>query len=468
MGSSFFGLEIMRSSLQAQRIGLDITAHNIANANTPGYSRQVVNFRASTPYPAPGLNTGSLGQLGSGVEVNEVQRMRSKFVEAQIQKETQTLGYWENKSRNIWQIELLFNEPSDTGLSNSFNRYWESWQRLAGEAEDLGHRAPVAQSAAELASSFNQTRKQLTDLKSDIDQMIAVEAQEINRLAEELARVNKQIARVNSTGQTPNDLLDRQDQVVQELAKLTNVTVLEGRQKTVTVQISGNTLVDFDLVNNIEIIEPKSNAEMTQLIWSKGKAPVNITNGSISALFETRDCVLTSVIHDLDALAQAIITETNELHRKGYGLNSSTGLSFFEGNDASNIKVLDTILADPSNIAAAKLPNSPGNGDNALDIANVFTLPVLNGNTTTLNGFFDGLISRIGVMGQEALRNVDNQSALVQHLNIEQNQYSAVSIDEEMANMIRYQHAYSAAARMISTLDEALDTIISRMGVVGR
>src|SRR5690606_3996559 len=120
------------------------------------------------------------------------------------------------------------------------------------------------------------------------------------------------------------------------------------------------------------------------------------------------------------------------------------------------------------NIAASVDPASPGNGDNALAIANVFTSPILEGNTVTLNGFYDGMISRLGVMGLEATRNVENQSSLVQHLYGEQDQYSAVSLDEEMANMIKYQHAYSAAARMISTIDEALEIIISRMGVVGR
>ncbi|HPQ09935.1 MAG TPA: flagellar hook-associated protein FlgK [Bacillota bacterium] len=468
MGSSFFGLEILRSSLQAQRLGLDVTAHNIANANTPGYSRQVVQMRAATPFPAPGMSAGRVGQLGSGVEVAEVQRMRNKFIETQIQKETQTLGYWETKQRNVWQIELIFNEPSDTGLSNSISRYWEAWQRLAGEAEDMGHRAPVAQSAAELSFAFQQTRNQLTALQKDIDQSVAIEAQKLNRLAEELARINRQIARVDTTGQAPNDLLDRQDQILREMAQIANITVLEGRQKTVTVQISGSTLVEHDLVNKIDIIEPTSPGDLTKLVWSKGQAPVRITNGSIAALLETRDEILVSVIGDLDKLARTIIDETNKLHRSGYGLNSSTGLNFFEGTDAMTIKVMDNIMADPSNIAASVDPASPGNGDNALAIANVFTSPILEGNTVTLNGFYDGMISRLGVMGLEATRNVENQSSLVQHLYGEQDQYSAVSLDEEMANMIKYQHAYSAAARMISTIDEALEIIISRMGVVGR
>ncbi|HOP54776.1 MAG TPA: flagellar basal body rod C-terminal domain-containing protein, partial [Bacillota bacterium] len=243
---------------------------------------------------------------------------------------------------------------------------------------------------------------------------------------------------------------------------------LEGRQKTVTVQISGSTLVEHDLVNKIDIIEPTSPGDLTKLVWSKGQAPVRITNGSIAALLETRDEILVSVIGDLDKLARTIIDETNKLHRSGYGLNSSTGLNFFEGTDAMTIKVMDNIMADPSNIAASVDPASPGNGDNALAIANVFTSPILEGNTVTLNGFYDGMISRLGVMGLEATRNVENQSSLVQHLYGEQDQYSAVSLDEEMANMIKYQHAYSAAARMISTIDEALEIIISRMGVVGR
>ena len=167
-------------------------------------------------------------------------------------------------------------------------------------------------------------------------------------------------------------------------------------------------------------------------------------------------------------MAHALITETNRLHQNGYGLNLSTGRSFFSGSNASDIKVIDSILEDPENIAASVRFDAPGNGDNALAIADIFKKPILKNNTANMESFFDSLVAKLGVMGQESDRTVLNQEALVQHLNSEQNQYAAVSIDEEMANMIKYQHAYTAAARMISTLDEALETIITRMGVVGR
>ncbi len=468
MRSTFFGLEIMRSSLQAQRLGLEVTAHNISNANTPGYSRQVINLKAASPYPFPGANPGAFGQLGTGVEVTEVKRLRNQFVESQIRKETQSLGYWDNKARNVKQIEMIINEPTEIGLSASFERYWQAWQNLAGEAEDMGHRAPVAQRAAELSTTFRDTKNQLQSLQNDADHTIAVNAKQINGLAYELALINKQIAKVSLLEQAPNDLLDKQDKLLKELSELTNITVLEGRQQTVTVQIHGTSLVDYDNVNEIVIIPPKEQSEMTQLIWSKGQSPVSFTNGKIKALFDVRDSILPDVIASLDEMAHALITETNRLHQNGYGLNLSTGRSFFSGSNASDIKVIDSILEDPENIAASVRFDAPGNGDNALAIADIFKKPILKNNTANMESFFDSLVAKLGVMGQESDRTVLNQEALVQHLNSEQNQYAAVSIDEEMANMIKYQHAYAAAARMISTLDEALETIITRMGVVGR
>lgn len=468
MRSTFFGLETMRTSLQAQRLGLEVTAHNISNANTPGYSRQVMNLRASTPFPYPSANSFGTGQLGTGVEVIEVKRLRNQFVESQIRKESQTLGYWQNKARNVWQIEMIINEPTETGLSASFQRYWEAWQRLAGEAEDQGHRAPVAQRAAELASTFRQTRNQLLSLRNDIDETIAVQAQQINGLANELAAVNKQIARVDLLGQSPNDLLDRRDQILREMSEIANINVLEGRQQTVTVQINGTSLVDFDTVNEIEIIKPKAEGEMTKLIWSKGKGPITFNNGSMKALYEMRDVVIVDSIDSLDSMAKALIDETNALHEIGYGLNNTTGRKFFDGTDAGTIKVMDYILQDPSNIAASTKLDAPGNGENALAVADILNKPILSGNSATLNSYFDGLVAKLGVIGQESERTIANQEALVHHLNIEQTQHAAVSMDEEMANMIKYQHAYSAAARMISTIDEALETIITRMGIVGR
>ena len=470
MRSSFFGMEIMRRSLQAQRVGLEVTSHNIANANTPGYSRQVVNLRASSPFPYPTANYNGTGQLGTGVDVSEVKRMRNDFVEAQIRKETQSLGYWNTVGRNIWQVEMIINEPSENGLSASLQRYWESWQMLAGEAEDGGHRAPVAQRANELAATFRHTRDQLVSLKKDTDDSIGVKAEQINGLARELAAVNKQISRVDLMGQEPNDLLDRRDQILRDLSNITNISVIDGRQQTVTVQINGTSLVDFDTVNEIEIIKPKSNDEVTRLVWSKGKAPVTFNGGEIKGLIETRDGLLTQNIKNLDTMAKALIDATNAIHRVGFGLDNSTGLSFFDADstDASNIKVAEAILQNPSKIAASTKANAPGNGDNALAIAEILNKPILNGNTTTINAYLDGMVAKLGVQGQEASRTIDNQETLVHYLNIEQNQYTSVSLDEEMANMMKYQHAYNAAARMVSTLDDALDTIISRMGIVGR
>jgi flagellar hook-associated protein 1 FlgK len=270
--------------------------------------------------------------------------------------------------------------------------------------------------------------------------------------------------------QEPNDLLDRRDQILRDLSNITNISVIDGRQQTVTVQINGTSLVDFDTINEIEIIKPKSKDEVTRLVWSKGKSPVTFNGGEIKGLVETRDDLLTQNLKNLDTMAKALIDATNAIHRDGFGLDNTTGLSFFDADstDASNIKVSEAILQNPSKIAASTRINAPGNGDNALAIAEILNMPLLNGNTTTINAFLDGMVAKLGVQGQEAIRTIDNQETLVHYLNIEQNQYTSVSLDEEMANMMKYQHAYNAAARMVSTLDDALDTIISRMGIVGR
>ncbi|MFS8534695.1 MAG: flagellar hook-associated protein FlgK, partial [Limnochordales bacterium] len=234
MRPTFFGLDIARRALQAQMRALDVVGHNIANANTPGYSRQVAIFATTPPYPAPMLNSMiQAGQVGTGVQIEAIRRLRDQFVEMQLRNETESLGRWNARYEALKQVELFLAEPSDYGLRDALDQFWQSLQDLHQQPESDAARAVVRERALLLAASFQHVHKQLTDLRLDLNRLVELEVQKINTLSERLANINAQIHRVHLSGHEPNDLLDQRDQLILELAEIVDISVLERDNRTV-------------------------------------------------------------------------------------------------------------------------------------------------------------------------------------------------------------------------------------------
>lgn len=207
MRSTFGGIETALRSLQAQQLALEITGHNIANANTPGYSRQVAGLAASSPYTNPAFNRPTTaGQIGTGVAVETITRMRDQFVDVQIRQENQSLGRWQARNNNLHQLELIYNEPSDTGIANALDQFWTSLQELANRAENTSVRAVVQQQAVILTDTIRSVHDQVAQLQNDLNQEISTRVSEINSLANQIADLNEQIGKVTSLGDNANDL----------------------------------------------------------------------------------------------------------------------------------------------------------------------------------------------------------------------------------------------------------------------
>lgn len=465
MASTFFGLEIGRTALQSQQKALDVTGHNIANANTDGYTRQRAVMATTTPFAYPSFNRlYGAGQLGTGVEVQEVKRLRDDFIDSQVRKESSVSGEWKNRKNTLDKLEVIINEPSDSGLRTVLDQFWESLQTLSTRPEDGAVRATVRQRGMAVADTFNHMDQQLGDLQEDLDKSIQVKVDEINNIATQIAGLNDQIVKVEITGDHANDLRDKRDLLVDQLSKIVNVNTKEDENGSLTVAIGGRALVSGKM--NDQLAANSTPPAFSTVTWADG-SPISITSGELQGLIYSRDTIVADQRTQLNTLATQFINSFNAQHQAGYGLDGNNGYNFFAGTDAASIAV-DTDIDDLDHIAAAggPAPIAPGDNANALNLVQL--KHDLTMGTATFDDYFREMAAQLGVDSEAAGRMVDNQGLLLSQLDSQKQQLSGVSLDEEMTNMIKFQHAYNAASRVVTSMDEMLDTIISRMGLVGR
>ena len=469
MRSTFFGIDIGRRALQTQQRALDVVGHNIANANTPGYSRQVAIQETTAPYTYPSrhMPTGA-GQVGTGVQITAIRRVRDEFIDMQLRNETESMGRWQARRDALHQVELILLEPSDLSLRGTMDLFWQSLQDLHMQPESDAARAVVRERALSLTATFQHVHKQLTDLRWDLDKLAQLEVERINSLTERLADVNGQIFRIVTSGQQPNDLLDRRDQLLLELSEIVDIHVVIQENGMANVSVNGLSIVNGDTATSVRA-EAGPPEDMVTIYWANTNRELVTANGRLAGILEARDELVADYLAALDQLAAELIQQFNAVHNGGWTLHDPPvqNIDFFQGTGAADIELTDDILQDLRNIAASG-DGAPGDGSNALRLANVYTEPVPGLGNVSIRDFFTSLVSGIGVASQKAVNMVDSQTVLVEHLYNRREAISGVSLDEEMVDMIRFQQAYAAAARIVTAMDEALETIIARMGIVGR
>jgi flagellar hook-associated protein 1 FlgK len=453
------GLEIGKRALLAQQLSLNITGHNIANVNTPGFSRQSAIMESNMPMVLP------FGSLGTGVDVGDIRRIRSLFLDQQFRSESHKLGKWRFLNQTWSQVESIYNEPEDTGLSALLDSFWNSWQDLANNPESESARVAVREQASLLVNSFHHLSTQLRDLRESLDADINTMVLQVNATAAQIADLNQSIVSAELTGNTANDLRDRRDYLVDQLSQWVNVGVLEQSDGSYTVLLGGMALVDGSSSLQIATETQSGGTSVTTRVFFQGTGiEVEHSGGEFEGILEARDTIVVERQAEMDLLATELVAAVNEVHRAGYGLGGDTGIDFFDPDTtgAADIELNPQILEDVNYIAAS-LNGEIGDNSNALDMAALREALKLQNGQATFNEYYASVIGKIGIKSQEAQNLEQNQMALMFQIENARQSTSGVSLDEEMANMIRYQHAFEAAARVISAMDSALDTIINRM-----
>jgi flagellar hook-associated protein 1 FlgK len=391
MTSPFFGLDLATRALQTSQTLVNVTNQNIANANTPGYSRQTATLKATTPYPVPVFQmSGVPGQMGTGVAVSEINRARDAFVDYQYRNQVSSQANWDAQSTAFSQIEAVVNEPSNTGLSALMTTYWQSWQEVANSPADVSVRSNLLEQGKALTQSFQSVVKQYQAQQQDVDMQIGLSVEDINNYADQIAHLNGQISGIVATGMKANDLTDQRDQLVDKLSALIKVTAVDNPDGSQSLYLGGHQLVDRAAAHTIGV-DPTG--AFSRVIWTDvpGQSPpaassVTIIDGKLYGLEFMRDGVppgsppdpnttdgIQGRINAINALASRLIQQVNSVHAAGVGIDGTGGLNFFIGTDATNIAVDPTLTA--AHIAAARSigttspDHATGDSSNAVAIA---------------------------------------------------------------------------------------------------
>lgn len=468
MYSGFFGIEIAKKALFANQKAQQNVAHNIANANTEGYSRQRVVLESTYTKPFAGLFTGAGAvQIGTGVTIGDITRIRDNFTDRQYRDENSSLGQWSVQTDILKQVEAVFNEPSDIGISSVLTKFWQALEELSKNPEAIEIRETVKERAITLADTINHTSRQLNEILGDVNFRIAVKVDEINSLAKQIASLNGEIRHMELSGTTAADLRDKRDLLLDQLSKIVDIETYEDQNGLFSVNVGGAILVKGTDYNTVSFDQ----TDLTAIPkWDGFNIDLNSKKGELIGLIELRDNKLGAYLSDLKTFAQTFADKFNEIHKSGYDLYGNLGVDFFLYNplDSGDLLFVNTeITGDLKKIAAAETSTGiPGDNRNALKLADL-RQKYLNDLNGSLDDFYSALISRIGIDSQQAKRMAEAQEYMVSQLDERRKEISSVSIDEEMAKMIMYQHAYNAAARMITTMDEMMERILN-MGIVGR
>ena len=442
---SLIGLETALRGLQASQAAIDTISHNIANAGTEGYSRQTAVLAPTDAYPLASVaRPPQAGQIGTGVDVVTYQRMRDAFIDVQVRSQLMRQGSAQAQADALSQVEGTLNEPSDTGLSNLFSQFWASWQDVSNAPESLATRQALVENGSSLASGLNDLSSQLQTMVDQTDQNVTLTLGNVNSIGTQIASLNSAIEEISSTGQTPNDLLDRRDLLLDQLSALGNVSsTADGSLGGIDVTIGGATLVSDRSASTL------AESDMSSL-----------SSGKLAGLITIRDTTLPGYQASLDALTSKLITAVNDQHEDGYDLNGDKGLAFFTGSTAGDIAV-NTLVAGSRLVAAAGSKDNPGDSSNASAIADLQTTAVSG---STIESDYSSLVTTIGSDSKQLQNDVDTTTALVNTLEDRRQSVSGVSLDEEMTNLVRFQRGYQAAARALTTIDGLLDTLINKTG----
>lgn len=461
MSTLFYGLNIIRNALRTQTAVLNITAHNIANAETPGYSRQTVIVTAIADDSSRGLRSSPMINIGSGTEAMEVARSRFALYDEIFRKENQDLNDYIKTEELMHQVELLFDEPSDRGMSKVFNDFFNGWQEVANDPHNMAARQSLRSFGEELASRLNRTYKRLQILREDIDNEIKTIPKRINEMTAEIADLNISIRISESQNASANDLRDKRDHLVDMLSEYVDVRAIEQKSGTYTVIIGSQVVVENDIHTNLSSVSQVVGGEgsiRTAILSDEGIEYVP-RHGKMGALIRFRDYHLENIMDKLDKLTESLVNSINYEHRYGYGLNGTTNINFFNPNKtkAFNIEVSSEIN-DVRKIAASG-DGSVGDNSNALRVNDVKDQDVVD-QEFTLNEYYNSMIAEIGIMARKAKSGRVNEQLLVTQIDNAREGIKGVSIDDELIQMISTQRIYQSAAHMVRVLDSLLEEVL--------
>lgn len=457
-------MEIGKNGLNIYSVATEVTGENIANVNTPGYSRQRVILETAPPTTANGF------PLGTGVKISTVERYYDGLLQKQLVNAQTTQGYDTTKSSVLQQVEPSFNEVSTDGLGAAITNFFGAWQDLTLNPAGSAERQAVLSRTQILTDNFNAVSTTLKDAVNTQNDSLVPMTDSINATLKNIAQLNGQIKTTELVSGNANETRDQRDQLIRNLSQQIGITYTENSDGTTDVNypdggaalVTGSTAGSFSLTTNVGTGLYDVNVTDT----GGAAAAVTPTTGQLGATIDLRDTIIPGYLAKVDDLANTIATTVNTQHQAGYdqsgtGGVGTGGVDFFTGNTAATISLNTADITGTDKIAASGNPLMLGDNSNALALAQLQGKKVMSGNTATFGSYFNGLVSTVGLDVQSAKNTEAQDIAFTKQLTTLRESNSGVSLDEELTNMIKYQRSYQASAKLITTATEMMDTVIA-------
>jgi len=465
-------MDIGSSALTAQRVALDVAGENIANVNTPGYSRQTAVLQSQIPVSVNGLPTGS------GVQVATVQRAYDSFLQNQLVAANAVSGGTSTTNSAMQMIQPLFNDVSSSGtggLSGPMQDFFSAWQDLASNPQGVAERQAVLSQGQQLVDAFHTMSSGLTAVQGNMNQNLQEITADANNQLKQVAALNVQIQAAQAQGTQANELEDQRNYLVQQLSNNVGVTAKEESNGTMTVTLAtgsgGTTLVSGNQAGAFSLqANTSNNGFYDVLVAGPDGATSNVTSqlagssapGSLGATLQMRDVTTNNYLSGLNELASTLVQQVNAAQSGGYGLTGSTGVNFF--TPTTSAADMSVAINSTDQVAAASTDPTTGGTGNNINAQSVAALAntafSMTGGNMTLGGFYTSLMGQVGVGVQSATQNDDQATSTINQLNNLWTSNSGVSLDEELTNLTSQQQAYQGAAKLITVGTQMLDTIL--------
>lgn len=460
-------------ALSVQRQGIETAGHNLANVNNPAYTRQRIQVRSSNPLPTVA------GPVGTGVEVTAIQQIRDALLETRIANEGSVTGYWAAQQKSLQYGQAALGQEIDRqatgaegaaaanatgsplGLAESMQDLFDGFHSIATNPSSVAERQVLMQKAQSLATKFNLTDERLGQLHTQLDAQLADDVTDANDLLAAIAALNDDIGNAEVGGYgVANDLRDLRQEKINALAQLVRLDTTEDATGSVSVTISGTTFVSGNQRTDTLALYDAGGGQMLLRAATSGTA-LALTSGSIQGTIVARDGALTTMRTDLNSLAALFITQVNAVHSTGFSLTGSTGAAFFTGTGASNLALNTALAGNPSLFQAAGVTGATGDNQTALALGQLAQTKHASLNNQTFQQHYGQTVSALGQSLATANEQASDQSAITRLLQTQRASVSSVSLDEEMADLVKFQKAFAASAKLITTVDELLETVVN-------
>jgi flagellar hook-associated protein 1 FlgK len=455
MASLISVFDVGKSALLAHQVSTHTAANNIANVNTEGYSRRVASLRSLS-----GVQS-QWGEIGRGVTAQSILRQRAVFLDAHVRDARSQLGDWNLRDAELQGVDAIFAEAEGTGLGARLDDFFNAWQDLANGPQNSATRSSLRQKSLALMDVLHNLSGNLRDKRQAAREQIEATVEEINSMLGRIAELNDKIRSIGTTSQPASSLLDERDVVIDRLSALVDVDVLHRPDGTLSLYINSQNVVDSTVHEELATLTTQDGENFFVEMTVAGGEPSIVTGGKLGGLLEINNVALPGYSARLDQLASSLVEEVNALHRAGYNHNGTSGLDFFDPTklNAATISLSTAVESDLNNIAAGAT-DSLGDNAQALAIAGLKNANI-SSLGTTLNDFYTSLISAIGADAGHARDTAAHLQIVQEQLTAQRESVQGVSLDEEMTNLIRFQHAYDAAAKLIQTADEMMESVLN-------